>query len=84
MQVQLTIRVRTDVLTGLNNRHDLPRALGATLPGDSVVLADLDHFKQYNDRFGHQAGDVVLARADDALYAAKAAGRATSRVHRTS
>lgn len=61
MQMQLAIRARTDALTGLNNRHDLPRALAATLPGDSVVLVDLDHFKRYNDRFGHQAGDVVLA-----------------------
>lgn len=32
----------------------------------------------------HPGDDGVLSRADDALYAAKAAGRATSRVHRTS
>ena len=61
MQVQLSVRARTDALTGLNNRHDLPRALSALLPGDSLVLLDLDHFKDFNDEHGHQAGDLVLA-----------------------
>ncbi len=61
MGVQLSVRARTDALTGLNNRHDLPRALNALLPGDSLVLLDLDRFKDFNDQYGHQAGDVVLA-----------------------
>ena len=61
MQVQLAVRAGTDALTGLSNRFDLPRALSALLPGDCLVLLDLDHFKEFNDEHGHQAGDLVLA-----------------------
>ena len=61
MQVQLAVRAGTDALTGLSNRFDLPRALSAQLPGDCLVLLDLDHFKEFNDEHGHQAGDLVLA-----------------------
>ena len=50
----------TDPLTGLGNRRDLGRELAALRPGDAVVVLDLDHFKQLNDRFGHGAGDKVL------------------------
>lgn len=54
----------TDVLTGLGNRRALTRALDDALPESPLVLTlfDLDGFKQYNDTFGHQAGDVLLAR----------------------
>jgi diguanylate cyclase (GGDEF)-like protein len=57
----------TDALTGLGNRRALEVALRDRLSGDCVppfVLAfyDLDGFKTYNDTFGHQAGDVLLAR----------------------
>ena len=53
----------TDHLTGLLNRRAFEAAARAVLDRDGpavVVLADLDHFKQVNDRFGHRAGDVVL------------------------
>lgn len=56
-----------DVLTGLSNRRHLQDVaqqamLHARRHGEamSVVLADIDHFKQINDRFGHEAGDQVL------------------------
>ena len=56
-----------DSLTGLANRRSLEETLRAELAraarfGDQicVVLADLDDFKQVNDRFGHAAGDAVL------------------------
>lgn len=62
VRAQLSVRARTDALTGLSNRHDLPHALDALLPGDAVVLLDLDHFKAFNDERGHQAGDAVLVR----------------------
>ena len=60
-QALLSVRARTDALTGLANRHDLAAALGALLDGDTIVLIDMDHFKVFNDQHGHQAGDAVLA-----------------------
>jgi diguanylate cyclase (GGDEF)-like protein len=50
----------TDLLTGLPNRRMLDRALGRLSPDDTVIMLDLDHFKQVNDNFGHAAGDEVL------------------------
>ena len=50
----------TDLLTALPNRRMLDRALGQLSAGDTVILLDLDHFKQVNDNFGHVAGDEVL------------------------
>ncbi len=57
----------TDALTGLGNRRALKIALEARLAVAAVepfILAfyDLDGFKAYNDLFGHQAGDALLAR----------------------
>jgi diguanylate cyclase (GGDEF)-like protein len=61
---------RTDSLTGVPNRRawdeELPRELArAARSGRPVCMAllDLDHFKQYNDRHGHQAGDRFLKEA---------------------
>jgi diguanylate cyclase (GGDEF)-like protein len=50
----------TDSLTGLPNRRMLERALGRLSVDDTVIMLDLDHFKQVNDTFGHVAGDAVL------------------------
>ncbi len=58
----------TDSLTGLGNRRALVQrldeAVAAAGPANHVTLAlfDLDGFKQYNDMFGHPAGDLLLAR----------------------
>jgi diguanylate cyclase (GGDEF)-like protein len=61
---------RTDGLTGVANRRawddELPRELArAARSGRElcVALVDLDHFKDYNDRHGHQAGDRQLKAA---------------------
>lgn len=52
----------TDVLTGLLNRRAVfDRFAEDALPkGTSVLMFDLDHFKQINDHMGHAAGDKVL------------------------
>jgi diguanylate cyclase (GGDEF)-like protein len=60
----------TDPLTGVRNRRSLMIDLDeALVAGDDHVLAifDLDGFKEYNDRFGHPAGDSLLIRLTSAL-----------------
>ncbi len=60
----------TDGLTGLKNRRlfderldeEFRRAQRYSDPV-SLIMVDLDHFKQVNDRFGHQMGDLVLREA---------------------
>jgi diguanylate cyclase (GGDEF)-like protein len=56
----------TDVLTGLANRRrllaDLERRLEAGGGPVALALFDLNGFKQYNDAFGHPAGDALLGR----------------------
>jgi diguanylate cyclase (GGDEF)-like protein len=72
----------TDALTGLPNRRALIADLDCDVPapgsGRELVLAlfDLDGFKQYNDTFGHAAGDALLARLGERLRAG-VAGLAT-------
>lgn len=68
-QLEARLREMTtrDALTGLYNRREMERFLaeevdrcaryGRTL---SVVMIDIDHFKRFNDTYGHQAGDEVL------------------------
>lgn len=71
---RLLERATTDALTGLANRATfLERArrelARAERSGSSLALAllDVDHFKRFNDRYGHQAGDRVLASAGRAV-----------------
>ena len=61
-------RAATDALTGLPNRRALQDTVrrmvaqaGRSLDPLAVLALDLDHFKQINDRFGHEKGDDVLA-----------------------
>jgi len=68
--VRLTALARNDALTGIPNRrswdYELGRAMqrareqGSAL---SIAMIDLDHFKRFNDEFGHQAGDRLLREA---------------------
>ncbi len=65
---QTHTEARTDSLTGLKNRRsllcDLELQLGLASPACPRVLLlfDLDGFKEYNDAFGHPAGDGLLVR----------------------
>jgi diguanylate cyclase (GGDEF)-like protein len=74
LQDLLEQRAHLDGLTGLGNRHALGQRLAAewelALRRDStlsVLIADLDHFKQINDTHGHATGDDVLCRAAHVL-----------------
>lgn len=64
----------TDVLTSLSNRRHLMTALDAEFRRSVrhersfvALMLDVDHFKRYNDSYGHQAGDEVLSRLGKVL-----------------
>jgi diguanylate cyclase (GGDEF)-like protein len=69
-------RAQTDPLTGVLNRRSLierldiacTRAQARGLP-IALLFIDLDHFKQINDSFGHQAGDACLRAIIDPIHA---------------
>ena len=68
--VRLSALARNDALTGAPNRrtwdHELGRAMQLAREHNGalcVALIDLDHFKVFNDQFGHQAGDRLLREA---------------------
>ena len=77
----LTVLARTDGLTGLPNRRSYDERVAAEwrraaelgLPL-ALMIVDADHFKQFNDRFGHQRGDDVLRAIADCLRRAQPAG----------
>jgi len=63
-----------DGLTGLYNHRMFQEKLqqeisrrGRTLKPLSLMMLDIDHFKQYNDNFGHQAGDAVLKKLSNII-----------------
>jgi diguanylate cyclase (GGDEF)-like protein len=71
---RLRAQAITDELTGLYNRRHLWNALEAELVRArrkraplSVLLFDIDHFKQLNDQWGHEAGDLVLQNLAQAV-----------------
>lgn len=71
---QLAEMAITDALTGLSNRRRMEQALDTEISrlartGDwlSVLLLDIDFFKQYNDTYGHPAGDRCIAMIASAL-----------------
>ncbi len=65
----------TDGLTGLANRRQFDQHLYAEWQRSmrsgqpiSLLLIDIDHFKRYNDRYGHLAGDACLRQVAGVLY----------------
>jgi len=63
LEMELATLASTDALTGLANRRALDDALtGCWSNNDqmSLIIGDIDHFKSFNDSFGHQAGDDCL------------------------
>jgi len=64
----------TDGLTGLNNRRHFDDVFGRewklalrNKTSISVIMIDVDHFKQFNDNYGHQAGDDCLIKVAQAF-----------------
>jgi diguanylate cyclase (GGDEF)-like protein len=70
------VEARTDALTDLGNRRALVGDLASMMTESSgshellLAMFDLDGFKQYNDSFGHAAGDALLQRLGGQLAAA--------------
>lgn len=61
----------TDTLTFLPNRRWLTHALEERLARKkrfTLILVDIDHFKQINDTYGHEVGDAVLQEVSDCLH----------------
>jgi diguanylate cyclase len=50
---------RTDPLTRIGNRRRLDEEMARQVDA-SLILADIDHFKRFNDSYGHKAGDLIL------------------------
>ena len=78
---ELRTLARRDPLTGLGNRRSLEEDL--VMLADqmrryghrcAVAMIDIDHFKEFNDQFGHQRGDEVLQSVARALLALSRAG----------
>jgi diguanylate cyclase (GGDEF)-like protein len=70
LQRALRTEASTDALTGLGNRRELLAELERQVDAGSPALLfvfDLNGFKNYNDTFGHPAGDALLARLGSAL-----------------
>lgn len=76
IRLRETLRLQSirDPLTGLYNRRFLDEALRRELArakrkqgGHALALVDVDHFKQFNDQHGHEAGDLVLQQVARAL-----------------
>lgn len=70
LQVQATLDVKTGLLNAAAWRREAEReienseSIGSPI---SVLMIDLDHFKQLNDKHGHQAGDGTLKQVGDCL-----------------
>jgi diguanylate cyclase (GGDEF)-like protein len=83
---ELELLSTVDALTGLHNRRFLTQRLSEELVRSyrekcafTVLIADVDEFKKYNDAFGHPAGDEVLKKVANILLGATRAVDCTAR-----
>ncbi len=74
LRIDLKQRASIDELTGALTRRALREAVPAMLAGTTqregavaLLMLDIDHFKDVNDRFGHASGDIVLREAGKLL-----------------
>lgn len=74
MRMELEQLANIDSLTGIHNRRSFialceQELLKTSRTGDvfSLIMFDLDHFKQINDRYGHRTGDTVLCAVVEKL-----------------
>jgi diguanylate cyclase (GGDEF)-like protein/PAS domain S-box-containing protein len=78
LEAELQALATTDSLTGLPNRRhflaqleqEMARLRRYGQPASTLLMLDLDHFKQVNDNHGHGAGDAVLCRFAEQVRAA--------------
>ena len=73
-RVFVTALIDKDPLTGVYNRRKFDRDIELvvamserTKRGSSLIIIDIDHFKEYNDVHGHQRGDKVLKEVTECL-----------------
>lgn len=78
---RLSVMAERDALTGARNRHSMEPMLLTALEKHreqetpaSLLVIDLDHFKEINDRFGHDVGDRALKEVTQILIGATRAG----------
>jgi diguanylate cyclase (GGDEF)-like protein/PAS domain S-box-containing protein len=71
---ELSVEMETDPLTGVGNRRSMELKLNACVTerrrleaSAGVLFADIDHFKNVNDTFGHETGDEVLKMVAETL-----------------
>ncbi|MBP0439138.1 GGDEF domain-containing protein [Tianweitania sediminis] len=71
---RLEAEASTDPLTNLMNRRRFDALFNAKLAearqacsATSMLVIDIDHFKRFNDRFGHDVGDMILVRVAQAI-----------------
>lgn len=82
----LTKKSETDPLTGLANRYRLSEQFQTILQECiekrkylAVEILDIDYFKEYNDNYGHQAGDACIKKIADSLKALQGANTFVAR-----
>lgn len=83
VQAKLRRLARTDPLTGVLNRLALDEELARLFRAGgalAVLLLDIDHFKDINDRHGHAGGDEVLVSLAGRVHACLCAGQPFGRV----